>query len=106
MVFIQKPKSSQTIAKNVHESDIYMLIPLVVLSVGSIFSGYVFRDIFLGMGSDSFRNTIVIKNTNIAIIDAEFIPYFFKAIPLCFSTLGILLSLLIYKKMAYYYSKI
>ena len=105
MVFIQKPKSSQKIAKNAHESDIYMLIPLIILSVGSIFSGYVFRDVFLGMGSDSFRNTIFIKDINVAIIDAEFIPYFFKAIPLFFSTFGILLSLIIYKQLTYYYSK-
>ena len=106
MVFMQKPKGSQQIAKNSHESGIFMLIPLIILSIGSIFSGYVFRDLFIGLGSDGFKNSISVSNVHVNLLDAEFIPYFFKAIPLCFSTLGILIALLTYQKLTYYYSKL
>jgi NADH-ubiquinone oxidoreductase chain 5 len=106
MVFVQKPKGSQQIAKQLHESGIHMLIPLIILSVGSIFSGYIFKDIFIGLGSDGFRNSIIVKNTHVNLLDAEFIPYFFKAIPLCFSTLGILIAFVTYNKLTIYYSKL
>ena len=33
-----------------HESPLVMLIPLVLLSIGAIFSGYVFKELFLGYG--------------------------------------------------------
>ena len=33
-----------------HESPIVMLVPLIVLSIGAIFSGYTFKEIFIGYG--------------------------------------------------------
>ena len=33
-----------------HESPLVMLIPLILLSVGAIFAGYIFKDIFIGHG--------------------------------------------------------
>ena len=33
-----------------HESPLVMLIPLVLLSIGAIFAGYVFKELFLGYG--------------------------------------------------------
>ncbi|MFM7988366.1 MAG: NADH-quinone oxidoreductase subunit L, partial [Candidatus Fonsibacter sp.] len=32
----------------VHESGLIMIIPLIVLAIGAIFSGYVFHEIFIG----------------------------------------------------------
>ena len=36
-----------------HESPLVMLIPLVLLSVGAIFAGYIFKDLFVGYGGAS-----------------------------------------------------
>jgi NADH-quinone oxidoreductase subunit L len=36
-----------------HESPLIMLIPLVLLSVGAIFAGYTFKELFLGHGGES-----------------------------------------------------
>ena len=37
-----------------HESPLVMLIPLMFLSIGAIFSGYVFKELFIGIGSNIF----------------------------------------------------
>jgi len=43
-----------------HESPLIMLIPLALLSVGAIFAGYTFKDLFVGHGvmSDFWRSSI------------------------------------------------
>ena len=37
-----------------HESPVIMLIPLIILSLGAIFSGFYFKDIFIGNSSINF----------------------------------------------------
>ena len=37
-----------------HESPLVMLIPLVLLSVGAIFAGYIFKELFIGHGDGNF----------------------------------------------------
>jgi len=34
--------------EKIHESSFIMIVPLIILAVGAIFSGYVFKDIFIG----------------------------------------------------------
>ena len=36
--------------EDTHESPLVMLIPLVLLSIGAIFAGYIFKDLFIGHG--------------------------------------------------------
>jgi len=36
----------------IKESGIFVLIPLIILFFGSIFIGFIFKDIFIGMGTD------------------------------------------------------
>jgi NADH-ubiquinone oxidoreductase chain 5 len=54
-------------------------MPLLILGLGSIFFGYITRDMVIGLGSSFFGNSIFIlpKNTGFAI-DAEFISTFIK----------------------------
>ena len=33
-----------------HESPLVMLIPLIILSIGAIFAGFIFKDLFIGYG--------------------------------------------------------
>ena len=37
-----------------HESPLVMLIPLVILAIGAIFAGYLFKDLFIGHGSENY----------------------------------------------------
>ncbi len=45
--------------KNTHESPSVMLVPLFFLSIGAIFSGYFFKDIFIGHHSSDFWQTSI-----------------------------------------------
>ena len=36
-----------------HESPLVMLIPLVLLSIGAIFAGFLFKDLFVGLGGEN-----------------------------------------------------
>jgi len=38
--------------EHVHESPINMKLPLILLSLGSIFIGYFFKDMMVGLGTD------------------------------------------------------
>ena len=40
--------------EKIHESPIVMILPLIILSVGSIFAGFLFKDLFIGY-SDNFN---------------------------------------------------
>ena len=40
-----------------HESPLVMLIPLIILSIGAIFAGFIFKDLFIGYeGTNNFWN--------------------------------------------------
>jgi NADH-quinone oxidoreductase subunit L len=46
--------------EEIHESPLIMLIPLILLSVGAIFAGYTFKELFVGNGgaSNFWQNSI------------------------------------------------
>ena len=47
-------KNEKTSLDKIHESPLTMMIPLIFLAIGSIFSGFLFKNIFIGHQSDSF----------------------------------------------------
>jgi len=60
LVFLTVPNGIKNVYLNSHESNLAVIIPLFVLTLFSIFFGYVFSDLFVGMGSDFFGNSIFI----------------------------------------------
>ena len=96
LTFLSENNAYKSVMKNVHESSWVMVLPLMVLVFGSIFVGYLAKDLFLGLGSDAFLNSIFVHPKNLIFIDAEFIPYHIKLIPLFFSFSGIFLCFFFY----------
>ena len=60
LTFISNSNASQLTFKNSHESGFKMSFPLFLLSIASIFVGYIFRDAFIGLGSSFFGSSIFI----------------------------------------------
>jgi NADH-ubiquinone oxidoreductase chain 5 len=83
-----------------------MTIPLFILSIGSIFSGYFSRDIFIGLGSDFFIDSIYILPQNNIIMDSEFIPVYFKLLPTVLSLFDICVSLVFLSYFEYVFINI
>jgi NADH-ubiquinone oxidoreductase chain 5 len=53
LTFIKKNNNSKKIVSNIHESSFVMLVPLLILFFGSVFIGFFFKDLFLGLGVDT-----------------------------------------------------
>nr|YP_010192441.1 NADH dehydrogenase subunit 5 [Amanita sinensis]QZN08178.1 NADH dehydrogenase subunit 5 [Amanita sinensis] len=99
LVFLTTPNGSKQTYLNSHESNITVIIPLLILALFSIFFGYVLSDLFVGVGSDFFGNSLFIHPKNISIIEAEFsINPVIKLLPAIFSFTGATLALLLYNK--------
>lgn len=99
LVFLTVPNGSKIVYLNSHEANLAVIIPLFVLALFSIFFGYVFSDLFLGIGSDFFGNSLFIHPNNISIIEAEFsLPIIIKLLPAILSLFGATFAILLYHK--------
>jgi NADH-ubiquinone oxidoreductase chain 5 len=97
LVFLTVPNGVKTVYLNSHESNFAVVIPLFILALFSIFFGFVFSDLFVGVGSDFFANSIFINPNNISIIEAEFnLPLIIKLLPTILSILGAFSAIFIY----------
>jgi NADH-ubiquinone oxidoreductase chain 5 len=74
------------------DADWVMCAVLFILAIGSIYAGWFFRPMFIGLGSDFWNNSIFIKPNNGLMIEAEFLPPFIKIIPLVLTLAGALLA--------------
>jgi NADH-ubiquinone oxidoreductase chain 5 len=74
-----------------------MAIPLIVLGFGSIFSGYILKDLMVGVGTPFFAESIYIDPRNSSLVDAEFLPVGVKLIPTAYSLFGLWLGVFIHK---------
>ncbi len=88
LTFLRAPNGNRYFYEHSHESPLPMTIPLFLLSFGSIFIGYLSRDMFVGVGTDFWGNALFTLPSNEYILEAEFLDYGIKLIPLIFSFSG------------------
>src|SRR5712664_4004099 len=99
LVFLTVPNGSKQSYLNAHEANNKVIIPLFLLALFSIFFGFIFSDLFVGMASDFFGNAIFIKPNNISLIEAEFsLPLIIKLLPAFLSIFGASLAIFLYHK--------
>ena len=90
--FLGENISFKYYVQKAHELPISMGFSLIILSIGSLFSGYILKDSFVGIGTIFWGNSIyILDNSNIGL-DLEFIPLLIKNTPLICSLSGILLA--------------
>lgn len=83
----------------IHESNILILIALIILFFGSIFIGFIFKDLFIGMGTDIWINTLDTESykDHLKILEVEFLPLNIKLIPLICTLISAILSYIFFK---------
>ena len=97
LVFMANPNGTRVNYLNSHEANNPVIIALTLLSLFSIFIGYFGSDLFTGVGSDFFSNSLFILPENLSLIDAEFsISPIIKLLPLILTFLGAVSALIIY----------
>jgi NADH-ubiquinone oxidoreductase chain 5 len=99
LVFLSYPNAPKNDYLHSHEASTAVVIPLFVLSLFSIFFGYIFADLFVGVGTDFFGNSLFIHPDHITLIEAEFsLPILFKLLPTIGSVLAAVLAVFLYHK--------
>uniref|UniRef100_A0A0D6QS05 NADH-ubiquinone oxidoreductase chain 5 n=1 Tax=Araucaria cunninghamii TaxID=56994 RepID=A0A0D6QS05_ARACU len=72
-----------------HDAPIPMALPLIVLAFGSLFVGYLAKDMMIGLGTNFWANSLFVLPKNEILAESEFAaPTIIKLIPILFSTLG------------------
>lgn len=103
--FIYKTNSSKSTIKKIHDAPFYISCALMILAVGSIYFGYVFKDLFTGLGSNFFSQSIFI-NPQSKLTSSEFIPHIIKLAPLFGTLLAICLANIFYFHNLSFWGKI
>lgn len=88
LTFLACPNGPLIYYIKVHEGDIYLSLPLTILTILSIFFGYISKDLFIGLGSSflSYDNSLFIHPIHEIMLDTEFaIPIKIKLLPLLFT---------------------
>jgi len=111
LVFLTKPNGPKESYLNSHESSFIIIMPMLILALFSIFFGYLFSDLFVGIGTDFFTgkasDALFIHPNNITLVEAEFsLPLLIKLLPTILSITGALLALYMYNKDIYFIIKL
>jgi NADH-quinone oxidoreductase subunit L len=89
MAFHGKPRASAEVMSHVHESPLVMTVPLFVLSIGAIFSGWLGYELFVGHDMARFWGDSI-------LILPEHVPTWVKLLPVILAGSGVILAVLCY----------
>ena len=96
LVFFTEPNSYKNVMNKNQEMCINLLIPLIPLFIGTLFFGYLAKDLFIGLGSSYLENSIFIHPHNSLLNDFEFMPFYYKLIPLVVMIFGLTIAFFIF----------
>jgi len=91
-----RAKANAVYLRSTHTPLQFISSPLILLAYLSVFLGYFLKDIFVGFGSPFFQNNIFVSPVQDVIIDTDFLFSSLKFLPVVFSFLGFVLSLLFF----------
>ena len=97
LTFHGTPRADRHTMEHVHESPAVMLVPLLLLALGAIVTGFVFRGWFIGEDWHEFwRGAIVNGPANTVLNDMEHVPLLASLLPTLVAVLGIALAYVMY----------
>ena len=102
MTFHGKPRATADVMHHVHESPPVMLVPLYILAVGALFSGYVFYSSFVGHGHHAgwynafFRTALFAGPDNRILEEFHKVDFWVKASPAVAMLAGLALAWYMY----------
>jgi NADH-quinone oxidoreductase subunit L len=97
MTFHGKPRADHHTMEHVHESPAVMIVPLLVLAVGAVFSGIALNHWFIGEAQTEFWNHAIFNGSGNNIIgQLEHVPAAVELIPLIVAIGGIALAWVMY----------
>jgi len=94
LAFFIEPNNTKSILNHVHEPLLPMFLALIILCIGSIWFGFIFKDLFVGLGTSFGSSSIFILFNSLSLVESEFLPAYIKLFPVFFSVVGMFLSYL------------
>lgn len=84
LTFLSPPNSPRTVYTKVHEPGLNMGIPMIILTIFSIYIGYLTKDFYLGFGgNDLIYSVLFVHPDHVILPETEFgLPTLYKLIPL------------------------
>lgn len=103
LCFLSTPNGYRPVISKAHESSFLLSFPLGLLAFPSMFSAYLLKDLYNGLGSPFWANAIYLSPFN--SVEPEFLNSFFKLLPLFLSILGAIFSYVLATQFyKFYYS--
>nr|UDP55425.1 NADH dehydrogenase subunit 5 [Schizostauron trachyderma] len=96
LTFLSKPNGYRKVICYAYDSGYQISIALGALAIPSVLVGYYTKDMIVGVGSHFFSTAILTNIQNLNLFDAEFIPTFYKTLPVKLSLLGVFSAFLLY----------
>ncbi len=91
LAFHGKPRADEYVMAHVHESSYVMLVPLGVLGIGALFSGFIGQKLFIEQSGFGWKNALVTTN-----VFAGHLPIMIHYLPLVCAVIGIAAAIYIY----------
>ena len=95
LTFLSPTSQTKVNAKHVHDAPLLIAIPLILLAIGSIFVGFLGKDMMIGIGTHFWGNSIFVLPSNSNILESEFIPQIIKILPLGFTMAGLFIAFIV-----------
>jgi NADH-quinone oxidoreductase subunit L len=93
MTFHGEPRADHHTMEHVHESPLVMLVPLLLLAVGAVISGYLFVDFFVGEHEHEFwAGSLLNAEGNHVLHEMHEVPAWVPLAPTVVGVLGIALA--------------
>jgi NADH-ubiquinone oxidoreductase chain 5 len=96
LTFLVKPNGYKPVIGFAKETFSNIFIALCLLTIPSIFVGFLTKDMLVGVGSDFFGASIYNNPKTFHVFDAEFVEFFYKILPVTLSLFGASLSFILY----------
>nr|YP_009495431.1 NADH dehydrogenase subunit 5 [Eunotia naegelii]AWQ64078.1 NADH dehydrogenase subunit 5 [Eunotia naegelii] len=96
LAFLSNTNGYKPVIENACDSSYQISTVLGILAVPSIFIGFFFKDMLVGWGSCFWGNAIYNSPETANVVDSEFIPGFYKLLPIVFSLFVLICSFYLY----------
>nr|QGN75128.1 NADH dehydrogenase subunit 5 [Chlorella vulgaris] len=92
LTFLAPTATLKSSMKTLHDAPLIMALPLMLLALGSVFVGYLARDMMIGLGTPFWSNALFVLPRNTVLLESEFIPQMQKFLPLILTLFGAVLA--------------
>lgn len=93
--FLSESSGFRKPLEGVHDAPPLMALPLLPLAVGSLFVGFLAKDMMIGLGTDFWGGSLFVLPKNLVQLESEYIPLTQKLAPLLYTFLGFSLALVL-----------